>query len=78
MANPIFDRNLAALSTHAPELARRLATHAACPSDRFQLLQTEENIPSLAAVTPSGEPLPLHDLSKLLHVLLGKLHENVF
>ena len=59
-SNPIFQRNLAALSTRTPELARRLAAHVIEQPRRFQLLATEENVPTLVAVTASGQSLSLH------------------
>jgi hypothetical protein len=57
---PIFQRNLAALSMRAPELARRLAVHVTEQPGRFRLVATEEKVPSLMTVISSGQSLPLH------------------
>ncbi|MFH1741730.1 MAG: 6-hydroxymethylpterin diphosphokinase MptE-like protein [bacterium] len=60
MHTPTFQHNLEALATRAPDLARRLATHTIEQSNRFEIFTTVEKVPGLAAVSSTGEKIPLH------------------
>ncbi len=60
MSQPILQKNLEALAARYPELARDLANTEIKAPDRFLLIPSQEQAPTLIASTATGQQIALH------------------